>query len=68
MYVETDICGRSMKSSLKYADKMNCRYLLVIGEEEVNTKQAKLKDMKTGKEEEIKLDIHEIFSKGTISK
>ena len=57
-----------MKSSLKYADKMNCRYLLVIGEEELNTKQAKLKDMKTGKEEEIKLDIHEIFSKGTISK
>ena len=61
MYVETDICARSMEASLKYADKMNCRYLLVIGEEEVNTKQAKLKEMKTGEEKEIILDIEQII-------
>lgn len=67
MYVETDICGRSMKASLKYADKMNCRYLLVIGEEEVNTKQAKLKDMKTGEEKEIKLEIDSIIERINLS-
>ena len=67
MYVETDICERSMKASLKYADKMNCRYLLVIGEEEVNTKQAKLKDMKTGEEKEIKLEIDSIIERINLS-
>lgn len=61
LYVETDICERSMKASLKYADKMNCKYLLVIGEDEVNTKNAKIKNMKTGEEKEIKLDADEII-------
>ncbi|MBO5479045.1 MAG: histidine--tRNA ligase [Clostridia bacterium] len=61
LYIETDICERSMKASLKYADKTNSKYLLVIGEDEVNTQNAKIKDMKTGEEKEIKLDVDEII-------
>ena len=60
IYVETDICERSMKASLKYADKTGSRFLIVIGEDEVNNKNAKIKNMVTGEETEVKLNIDEI--------
>jgi histidyl-tRNA synthetase len=50
IYVETDICERSIKASLKYADKTNCKYVLVIGEDEVNANKASIKNMETGEE------------------
>ena len=61
IYIETDICARSMKASLKYADKIKSKYLLVIGEDEVNTNTAKIKNMQTGKEIETKLNETEII-------
>lgn len=60
-YIETDICERSMKASVKYADKMNARFLIVMGEDEVNTGTAKIKNMETGEEIEIKLEITKII-------
>lgn len=63
LYVETDICARSMKASLKYADKINSKFLMVIGEDEVNNKKANIKNMATGKEVEVELNIEEIISK-----
>jgi histidyl-tRNA synthetase len=56
IYVETDICERSVKASLKYADKMNCKYVLVIGEDEVNSNKANIKNMATGEETSISLN------------
>lgn len=61
LYIETDICERSMKASLKYADKMNSKFLLVIGEDEVNKETAKIKDMTTGEEMTIELSVEEII-------
>lgn len=63
IYVETDICERSMKASLKYADKTGSKFLIVIGEDEVNNKNAKIKNMVTGEEKEVELNIDEIISK-----
>ena len=60
-YIETDICKRSMKASLKYADKMNCKYVIVIGEDELKENRTKIKNMETGKEEIIELNIEKII-------
>ncbi|MCL2494186.1 MAG: histidine--tRNA ligase [Oscillospiraceae bacterium] len=51
-----DIVGRSLKSQMKYADKLGARFTLVLGEEELQTRCAKLKDMRTGTEEAIALE------------
>ena len=61
IYIETDICARSMKASLKYADKTKSKYLLVIGEDEVNTNTAKIKNMQTGEEMDVKLEVENII-------
>lgn len=51
----TDICGRSVKAQMKYANKIGASYSLVLGDSEVDSGAAKLKDMQTGEETEIKL-------------
>lgn len=60
VFVEYDICERSLKSQLKYADKKNIKYNIVIGEEEIANNNAKLKNMITGEEARITLECSEI--------
>lgn len=55
-WVEYDTVGRSLKSQMKYSDKIKAKFTMVFGENEINSKIAKLKNMKTGEELEIKLD------------
>lgn len=43
-----DLCGRSLKAQMKYADKIGAQYCIVLGDDELNTKKAEIKDMKTG--------------------
>lgn len=54
--VECDIVGRSLKAQMKYADKLGAKYTIVIGDNELETGSARLKDMEAGSEEEIQLD------------
>ena len=63
LVVETDINSRSFNAQLKYANKIAADNLIVIGEEEVKSNQAKLKNMKTGNEYDIELDANEIYEK-----
>ena len=58
--IEKDICDRSFKAQMKYADKINAKNLLVIGENELSSNIVKIKNMKTGEEKETSLDIEEI--------
>jgi histidyl-tRNA synthetase len=51
-----DIAGRSLKAQMKYADKLGARFTLVLGEEELQTRRAQLKNMQTGAEEPVGLD------------
>ena len=60
-YVEKDIFERSFKAQLKYANKIGAKKMLVIGESELQTGKAKLKDMNTGEEKEIDLNVEEII-------
>ncbi len=53
---EFDTVGRSLKSQLKYADKIKARFSVVIGETELNDNKAKIKNMKTGQQFDIRLD------------
>ncbi len=61
IYVETDICERSIKANMKYADKINAKYVIVIGEDEVKLGKAKIKDMATGEEKDANLNTDEII-------
>ena len=54
--VECDIVGRSLKAQMKYADKLGARYTIVVGDNELETGKAQLKDMNTGETEEVSLD------------
>lgn len=54
--VECDIVGRSLKAQMKYADKLGARYTIVVGDTELETGAAQLKNMATGQTEDIRLD------------
>ena len=47
---------RSVRAQMKYADKLGAKFNVVIGDNEVEAKTAKLKNMQTGEETEINLD------------
>ncbi len=61
--VDLDYRGRALRKQMKYADQINARYVLVIGEEEVKTSMARLKEMATGDETEVALDPEAIAAK-----
>lgn len=50
-----DLNQRSIRAQMKYADKLGARFNLVIGDNEVDTGIAKLKNMANGEESEIAL-------------
>ncbi|MBR4749364.1 MAG: histidine--tRNA ligase [Abditibacteriota bacterium] len=45
---ETDFTGRSIKAQMKTAGKMNARFAVIIGDNEIASGQAAVKDMQTG--------------------
>ncbi|MCL2861725.1 MAG: histidine--tRNA ligase [Firmicutes bacterium] len=52
---EVDLMNRSLKSQLKFADKIKAKYSIVVGEDELKSGQLKQKDMRTGEVTEFKL-------------
>lgn len=55
-YVECDVMGRGVKAQMKYANKIGAKFSLVLGENELKTGRAMLKDMETGGQTEVELD------------
>ncbi|MEN8200558.1 MAG: histidine--tRNA ligase [Thermodesulfobacteriota bacterium] len=49
--------GRSLKSQMKQANKANARYVLIIGENELEQGQAVLRNMATQEQEEVAIGI-----------
>jgi histidyl-tRNA synthetase len=45
---DLDHAGRSLKAQFKYADKLGCRFVAVIGEDELAEGRATLRDMRDG--------------------
>lgn len=55
VYSEFDICGRSLKSQMKYADKIGAKFCLVLGDDEIAQGKAAIRDMTTGNEHSVSL-------------
>ena len=53
---ECDTVGRGLKAQMKYANKIGALYTIVVGDNELETGKAQLKDMQTGEQTEIDLD------------
>lgn len=45
--------NKKLKAKFKYADKLEILYVIIIGEDEINSNKFKLKNMSTGDEKEI---------------
>ena len=55
-YVECDIVGRSLKAQMKYANKIGAQYTLIIGESEIESGKAQLRNMSDSTQIEVELD------------
>ena len=53
---EFDLMGRGLKAQMKYADKCGARFVAVIGDDEIASGRAVLKDMRGGATRECALD------------
>ena len=53
VYVEREMEGGSMKSQMRKANKLNSRYALIIGENEIKNGKYVLKNMEDGEQQEI---------------
>ena len=54
---------KSLKSQMRYANQIKSRFLMVIGDNEIENNEIELKELSTGENTTIKLEIEEIFSK-----
>lgn len=55
-YVECDLMNRSVKAQMKYANKLGAKMSMVLGDSELETGRANLKDMETGEQREIEFE------------
>lgn len=51
---------KKLKAKFKYADKLEIPYVIVIGEDEIKNKEITLKQMSTGIETKIAMDVEQI--------
>jgi histidyl-tRNA synthetase len=59
--VEIDYLGRSVKAQMREANRQEARFAMVIGETELQSRSARLKNMKTGDERPVSLDEIELL-------
>lgn len=63
--VDMDYMNRNMKSNFKQADRINAKYIIIIGEDEVKTNTLTIKNNKTKEEHKINLeDVVEFLDEG----
>ncbi len=55
LYVECDLVGRSLKAQMKYANKLSADYALILGDSEIESGKAFLRDMKNSEQTEVTL-------------
>lgn len=55
--VETDYMERSVKAQMKYANKIGAKNTVIIGANEIETNKANVKNMESGEQTEVALDM-----------
>lgn len=53
--VEFDLMSKSVKAQMKYANKIEAKYVIVVGDDEILSGKVRVKDMASGNEEEIEI-------------
>ncbi len=53
---DRDYTGRKMKAQMKSADRLKARYVLILGEDELEQGVIQMKNMETGEQKELSLD------------
>lgn len=68
-FVEYDLVERGIKPQMKYADKIGSKFVVVLGDNEIQSGKANLKNMSTGEQTEISLgdDFMDSFSNNLLS-
>lgn len=62
--VECDLMERSLKSQFKYANKINAKFVITIGDDEINENKLSIKNMDTSEQEKIwSNDVAEYLNK-----
>lgn len=56
LYAQSDVAGRGLKAQMKYADKIGAQFSLVLGDSEVESGKAVIKNMKNGEQHPIELN------------
>lgn len=59
---DCDHMGKSVKAQMKYANKLGAKYSLILGEEELEKKVARLKNMEDGSTTDINIEDYEAIS------
>jgi histidyl-tRNA synthetase len=52
---EMDSLGRNIKGQFKYADRLEAKYTIIIGDNELDQNMVSVKDMKTSEQKQIPL-------------
>ncbi len=68
-FVEYDLVERGLKPQMKYADKIGAKFVIVLGDNEIESGSAKLKNMATGEQTDISLgdELTEQFSQAMLN-
>ncbi len=56
LIAECDIVGRKLKPQMKYADKIDAKFSMVLGDDDLQANKAKIKNMASGTTREVPLD------------
>ena len=62
IYAECDIVGRSLKAQMKYANKLSAKYTLIIGDSEVESGVAPLRNMSDSTQTDVAIDADALIA------
>ena len=55
IFADCDICGRGLKAQMKYAGKIGAKFSMVLGDDELSSGKATLKDMRGGETKKVSI-------------
>ncbi len=55
IFADCDICGRGLKAQMKYAGKIGAKFSMVLGDDELSSDKAMLKDMRGGETKKVSI-------------
>lgn len=59
--VDIDHMGKKLKGQMKHANKINAKFTMILGDDELARGIASLKNMETGEQQEVKLEVIELL-------